>query len=40
VLVLPSDHLLQGTNVLAAEVHQARSIVAYPQAVLTSSPVA
>ena len=40
VLVLPTDHLLQGTNVLAAEVHQARSIVAYPQAVLNSAPVA
>ena len=40
VLVLPTDHLLLGANVLAAEVHQARSIVAYPQAVLNSAPVA
>ena len=39
-LDVPTDLLLQGTNVLAAEVHQARSIVAYPQAVLNSSPVA
>ena len=38
-LLLPDNLLVSGTNVLAVEVHQAHSAVAYPQAVLTSGPV-
>ena len=39
-IVLLPDHLLSGTNILAVELHQAPTFVAYPQAVLNSSPVA
>lgn len=38
-LVLPDNLLVNGTNVLAVEVHQAHSVVAYPQAVMNSGPV-
>jgi hypothetical protein len=38
-ITIPGSHLVLGTNVLAVEVHQARATVAYPQAVLNSSPV-
>jgi hypothetical protein len=38
-VTLPDNLLVLGTNVLAVEVHQAHSIIAYPQAVLNSAPV-
>ncbi|MDB6110190.1 MAG: exported protein of unknown function, partial [Pedosphaera sp.] len=38
-LLFPDNLLVTGTNVLAVEVHQAHSGVAYPAAVLTSAPV-
>jgi Concanavalin A-like lectin/glucanases superfamily/Lamin Tail Domain/CotH kinase protein len=38
-ILIPGTALNVGTNVLAVEVHQAHSVVAYPSAVLTSSPV-
>lgn len=38
-ITISGSNLIVGTNLLAVEVHQARATVAYPQAVLNSSPV-
>ena len=39
-ITLAAGSLIPGTNLLAVEVHQARATVAYPLAVMNSSPVA
>jgi hypothetical protein len=37
-ILLPVEQLLPGPNILAVEVHQAPTLVSYPQAVLNSAP--
>jgi hypothetical protein len=39
VILLPTDQLLSGMNLLAVEVHQAATFAAYPQTVVQSAPV-
>lgn len=39
-ILISGNQLINGTNVLAVEVHQAASTVGYPEAILNSSPIA